>query len=383
MGLNEGSKEHDSQGLIDQSARLPEQLLEAKARFLQEQGVLSGLATKSDLGSIVIAGMGGSACAGEIAVAGSGPSLRMPVEIWRGYGLPAWAGRTTLLVAVSFSGNTEETLSAWKLGEEREMTRVAVTSGGTLAELAKKEGCPLLGVDQSISQPRAALGAMTAPILGVLANAGAIDGSLRILEEDLEEAVAVMQGRREELYGRKDSTWMLSPNGENVAHKAAQALEGALALAYGAEGPGAAAAHRFKTQINENAKSPAWWSALPELCHNELAGWERLEEVTGQWMSLLCFREAQKYETREVSRRFEWVTKFLEGAVREIVELRGKGSSPLARSFDLILQADAISLYVALERGVDPGPIPALSALKDWLALSESPSQPAGSEREG
>jgi glucose/mannose-6-phosphate isomerase len=375
----------DSQGLVNESARLPEQLLKARVDFYEERGALSTLegATGDAIGSIVIAGMGGSACAGEIAVAGSGAALRIPVEIWRGYGLPAWAGKETLLVAVSFSGATEETISAWELAAERGMTRVAVTSGGKLAALAHQEKCPLLHVDPSIPQPRAALGAMTAPLLGVLTMTGAIENSHRVLEQDLEEAVAVMQARRQEIYAKNDGIWMLSPNQENVAHKAAQALQGALALAYGAEGPGAAAAHRFKTQVNENAKSPAWWSALPELCHNELAGWERLGEVTSQWMSLLCFREAQAHEEKGVSRRFEWVMKSLQGTVREIVELRGEGASPLARLFDLIFQADAISLYLALERGLDPGPIPALAALKEWLALSESPAQPAGSDTEG
>jgi glucose/mannose-6-phosphate isomerase len=375
----------DSQGLINESARLPEQLLKARVDFYEERKALFTLEgeARGAIGSIVIAGMGGSACAGEIAVVGSSAASRIPIEIWRGYGLPAWAGKETLLVAVSFSGNTEETLSAWRLAEKRGMTRVAVTSGGKLAELAREEKCPLLHVDPSIPQPRAALGAMTAPILGVLAMTGAIENTHRVLEQDLEEAVAVMQGRRQEIYVKSNDVWMLSPNAENIAYKAAQALQGALALAYGAEGPGAAAAHRFKTQVNENAKSPAWWSALPELCHNELAGWECLGEVTSQWMSLLCFREAQAHERKEISRRFEWVMKSLQGTVREIVELRGKGTSPLARLFDLIFQADAISLYLALERGLDPGPIPALSALKEWLALSESPAQPAGNDMEG
>ncbi len=126
------------------------------------------------------------------------------------------------------------------------------------------------------------------------------------------------------------------------------------------------AAYRFKCQVNENAKAPAFWSALPEMAHNEICGWGQHGDVTRQVMTVVRFRHA--FEHPQVARRFELTYDIIDEVVHAIIDIEAAGEGALAQLLDLVIQGDFVSLHMAAEAGVDPGPIPVLMDLKAALA---------------
>ena len=138
------------------------------------------------------------------------------------------------------------------------------------------------------------------------------------------------------------------------------------AIIYGGDAVGAAAAYRFKCQVNENAKAPAFWAAVPEMAHNEICGWGQHGDITRQVMTVVRFRHA--FEHPQVARRFELTYDLIDEAVHAILDIEAEGDGALAQLFDLVLQGDFVSLHMAAEAGVDPGPIPVLVDLKAALA---------------
>ena len=129
---------------------------------------------------------------------------------------------------------------------------------------------------------------------------------------------------------------------------------------------GAAAAERWKTQVNENAKSPAFWNTQPELCHNEVCGWGQAGDVSRQLITLVQLRHDAEHP--QVSRRFDLVRDLVAEVVADVIEVRAEGDGDLAQLFDLILVGDFVSLWLAAQEGIDPGPVPVLSGLKAALA---------------
>ena len=136
-------------------------------------------------------------------------------------------------------------------------------------------------------------------------------------------------------------------------------------LVHGAQSLGAAAALRWKTQVNENAKAPAFSAVYPELCHNEIAGWGQNGDVTRQIMTLVNLRHDAEHP--QVVRRFELVAEILREVVADILEVRAEGEGELAQLLDLILVGDFVSLHLAAREGIDPGPVPALDEIKQRL----------------
>ena len=183
----------------------------------------------------------------------------LPVEVipCRGYRIPEFIGEETLLVGVSYSGNTEETLSAFREGLSRTKRALAISSGGKLRELAEARGIPWIGIPGG-HQPRAALGYLLFSLLSVFRRLGTFT-------KDLTPVLETLEAQSEKL----------SPQARgNRAQELAAALHRRVPLIYGAHGHTAPVAFRWKTQINENAKQPAFWAELPELCHNEIVGYE-------------------------------------------------------------------------------------------------------------
>src|SRR6185437_2046259 len=204
-------------------------------------------------------------------------------------------------------------------------------------------------VPGDIPQPRAALGAMAVPPLVVLEQAGLLDGVTRRVAATVDS----LSARRDRL---------VQPG--NLAEDLARRIGRTIPLVYGA-GSAAVAAQRWKTQVNENAKSPAFWSALPELCHNEVAGWGQGGDVTRQVLTLVNLRHGGEHP--QVSRRFALVADVLLEVVADILEVRADGADPMARLFDLVMVGDFVSLYLAAREGTDPGPVPVLDDLKRQL----------------
>ncbi len=343
-----GAQATDSQGMLAATAALPEQVTAAADRAI---GV-SGLPDKDDITSVVVLGMGGSGIAGDIVAAVAGPFMPVPVVVAKSYELPAFVGEDTLVFAVSFSGDTEETVEATTEAAVQGAKIVIVTGGGELARLAGAWGSPLVTVPGDIPQPRAAVGALAVPPLIVLEELGLFPGARRWVDE----AVRRLSARRDELAG--DSSLVV-----DLARRIGRTIP----LIYGGSTIGAVAAQRWKTQMNENAKIPAFWNAQPELSHNEIAGWGQHGDLTRQAITLVALRH--DFEHPQVMRRFDLVFRMVDEVVADIVQVEARGDGQLAQLLDLILVGDMTSLHMALNEGVDPGPVPALDEIK--IALKE------------
>ena len=299
--------------------------------------------------AVVVSGMGGSGISGDILWALSLEGYRLPVVVHKGYGVPGFTGPRTLVVALSHSGGTEETLSAFDEAGRRGATRLVVTGGETLAERAAAEGAHVARVPGGSRPPRHSLGVLLVPVLVALG-----------LDDGLDEAVRVLSTLAQEL-GREAPA--------NPAKQLAVRLAaGVVPLTWGGHGIGSVAAYRMKCQLNENAKMPAVHGELPEADHNDVVGWESTSALAGV-AALLGFRDPAGEHPR-VARRFELTTELLADRLAWSADIVARGSSPLARVASLLFQADIISVYTALASDRDPTPIASIDRLKAKLGTT-------------
>jgi glucose/mannose-6-phosphate isomerase len=339
----------DSLGMFALASMMPEQVEAAAGRASEVSVALDPAAVEN----VVFIGMGGSGMAGEVVSAVAAPLLPVPVVLAKSYECPAFVGTESLVFAISASGETEETIQAASDAQAAGAQLVVVTSGGQLAELAAAWGTPVIRVPAGFPQPRAALGAMAIPPLLVLDHMGLYRGGRAWIEA----AVVQLKRRRDELDKAGESS---------CAADVARRIGRTMALVHGGGAIGSAAAQRWKTQINENAKTPAWYSAQPELCHNEVCGWGQHGDVTRQVITAVALRHDAEHP--QVGRRFDLVAEMMREVVADVIEVRAEGDGDLAQLLDLILMGDYVSLWLAVQSGVDPGPVPTLAELKQALA---------------
>lgn len=338
--------EHDPEGMLDAVRRFPEWWAESFAA-----GKETGLDLPTDPSMLVVAGMGGSGITGDVVRVAAEPNATFPVLVVKEYDLPACVDEDAIVVAVSYSGNTEETLTAASQAADRGATTAVVTSGGTLAKAAAKHGWGRVEVPADL-QPRAALPHLAGRTLGALAGAG----TLRIPDPE----TSGLASRRDEW----DATVAFE---DNPAKTWAEAIHRAYPVAYG-WGPQAVAAMRFKCQLNENSKMFARHETLPEANHNDLVPWGLAENADDVLLSV--FRSPA--EPQAVQTRFA----HLEAAATEIgVDTLGftpDAPDAVGGLLESILFGDFVSVYTALMRGVDPSPVAAIAGLKDRLAAEGS-----------
>jgi glucose/mannose-6-phosphate isomerase len=339
----------DSLGMFGLTAAMPEQVERAAAVAAEIAAEIEPAAVEN----VVVIGMGGSGMAGEVVSAVSQSMLGVPVVLAKSYECPAFVGPDSLVFAVSASGGTEETIQAASAARDAGARLVVITSGGELADLAATAVAPWIPVPGDIPQPRAALGAMAVPALVVLEHMGLYRGA----RSWIEDAVTQLKRRRDEIERAGDSSRPAS---------VARQIGRTFALVHGGGAIGAAAAQRWKTQINENAKAPAFWGVQPELCHNEVCGWGQSGDVTRQLITAVALRHDGEHP--QLGRRFELVTEIMHEVVAGVIEVRAEGDGDLAQLFDLILFGDYVSLWMAVQAGIDPGPVPVLGDLKQALA---------------
>jgi glucose/mannose-6-phosphate isomerase len=252
---------------------------------------------------------------------------------------------------VSFSGNTEETVEAASAAAVEGARLVVITSGGELGRLAASWGVPIVVVPADIPQPRAALGAMAIPPFVVLEDMGLFPGA----QQWIDFAVEQLRRRREELTAD-----------DNIARELARRIGRTVPLIYGGGALGATAAARWKTQVNENANSPAFWNTHPELCHNEIQGWGQHGDVTRQVFSQINLRH--EFEHPQITRRFDLTRPMLDEVVAGVHDVEAAGEGQLAQLLDLVMIGDFTSLHLAAQEGIDPGPVDALVQLKAALS---------------
>jgi glucose/mannose-6-phosphate isomerase len=336
----------DSLDMFGATFALPEQIERASAVAAEVTGLPSG----KGITSAVVMGMGGSGIGGDVAAAVAAPDATVPVVVSKHYECPAWVGPDTLVMASSFSGDTEETIAAATVAAQRGARMVVMCSGGELARLAGEWKAPVVPFDASIPMPRAGIGAVSVSPLIVMARMGLLPD----VSAQVDAAVGQLRKRAEELHGD-----------DNPAAVLARRIGRTMALVYGGGVLGEAAAWRWKGQFNENPKMPAWPNRLPELTHNEIAGWAVNGDVTRQVFTLLLLRH--DFEHPQVSRRFEIVAEVCDEIVADVIEVTAEGQGPLAQFLDLALVGDLTTLHVAVDLGVDPGPIPLLDDIKERL----------------
>jgi len=336
----------DSLDMFEVTAALPEQV----AAAVGAARGLDGLPERAYVENVVVLGMGGSGLAGDVMVAVAGPFVPVPIAVVKSYELPDFVGRGSLVFAVSFSGDTEETVEAAGEAVNAGASLVAVTGGGELARLAEEWGAPIVNVPDTIPQPRAALGAQAIPPLIVLEDIGLFPGAAEWVARALDQ-----------LRYRRDQLVVPGSVAEDIAGRIGRTIP----LVHGAHALGATAALRWKAQVNENAKSPAFYNVYPELCHNEIAGWGQHGDVTRQVITLVNLRHDAEHP--QVVRRFDIVADMLREVVSDVIEVRAEGEGDLAQLLDLVLVGDFVSLHLAAREGVDPGPVPVLEEMKGRL----------------
>ena len=337
----------DSLGMFDAAAALPEQVEAAAAAAAQ----VGGLPDHDDVQNVVVMGMGGSGMAGDVLPVIAGPFMSVPVVVHKGYGLPNFIDEGTLVFAVSFSGNTEETVEAASEAVTTGARLVVISAGGRLGALAEETGSPWVPIDAAIPMPRAGIGAVAIPPLVILERIGLFPGASAWIDA----AVDQLRRRRDQLVADA-----------NPADRLARHLGRLMPIIYGGGGVGAVAALRWKAQFNENAKVPAFFNQVPELCHNEICGWGQNGDVTRQVFAMVNLRH--EFEHPQIARRFELVNGLVDEVVADIHEVVAEGEGALAQLFDLMLFGDFVTLYRAAQEGLDPGPVPVLDELKQALA---------------
>jgi len=303
--------------------------------------------------NIVVLGMGGSAIGGDLLSDYLADELSIPIVVIRSYDIPKFVDEDSLVFAVSYSGNTEETISALKKCLDVKARVIALTSGGKLTVLAQENKFPLIKVPAGI-QPRAAISYLFFPILKALERLGLI----KERSGEIEETFNILQELSRE-YGAK------SPSENNLAKKVALSLYQHLLLVYGSEGLLKAVAMRWKTQINENSKWPCFWNVFPELDHNEIVGYE-IENNINRQVKIIYLQD--KEGLLRVEQRRKITRKIIEDKVAEFIVFPTKGKGKMARMFSLIFLGDMASYYLAILNQVDPSPVASIEDLKKELA---------------
>jgi glucose/mannose-6-phosphate isomerase len=334
----------DTSGQLGDILGMPEHLRDALWRVES-----ANLAEHDSPGGLVVAGMGGSAIGGALARETLGDRASRPIVLARGYALPAWTTPDTTVLCVSYSGNTEETLAVYEGAQALGATVIAVTTGGKLAEQARRDGVPVIPLPGGF-MPRAAVAYPLVIALEVAALCGA--------GERLHAEIDVAAAHVESLVER----WGPGAPDSCLAKTLARGLHGTIPQIAGA-GLTAPVAYRWKSQINENAKAPAFSAELPELDHNEIVGWE---SAPGLGPFSAVFLDDSDLHPR-VRQRIELTRGLIASRGVPTFRVETIGETAIERLMSAVLLGDLTSLYLAVLRGVDPGPITVIEQLKAAL----------------
>lgn len=307
----------------------------------------------SQIHSIVISGLGGSAIGGDILKCLLEQKIKIPVIVNRSYDLPNFVSENTLVFTVSYSGNTEETISVFKQALKSKAKIIALTSGGVLGELSRKHKVGCITVPEGLI-PRACLGYLFFPLLIVLQNMGILTENI---SADISESVSVLEKIRLNLAAKV-------PIKDNQAKQLAIKLFNCVPVIYGSSSITGAISLRWSNQINENAKTYAVHNIFPELNHNEIMAWKTLEKFTSGF-HVVILQDIDDID--RIKKRIKITKDIISPKVSGISELYTQGNSLLARLLSLIYMGDFVSFYLAILYGVDPTPIPEIDLLKKEL----------------
>ncbi len=327
-------------------------ILDFPQQFLRGIEAARNAKPEGPFATAVVCGMGGSAMAAAEHLQALATARGSQTAVWihRSYDLPEGLAGRVLVIASSYSGNTEETLSAYHAAKKRGCTIVAITNGGKLAELARADRSTLVELRTKGVPPRLAVGEINSAMLTVLAQAGVIAP----VEAELRQLAA----------------WLAPDTYETESEELARELKGKIPVVYASD-PWKVTARGWKAAFNENAKTPAFWNHFPELNHNELAGFSRSlghepYKLATKYFSVIILKDPEE-ETR-MAERMEATRKILREHDIPLHEVTIDGSTPLAKIFSTIVRGELVSYYLAMEYGIDPTPIEIIEELKKRLA---------------
>ena len=327
----------DSGTQLDDVLALPDHLPDALWR------VESARIEPMQSNGLIVCGMGGSGAGGLLARAVLGDRLSLPLTSVRDYEFAPWASPERVVLCSSYSGNTEETLACFDAAEAVGCTRIAATTGGALAEAARAAGVPVIPFPAAL-QPRAAVGYLFV----VAAEVAALAGAAVAIRTEIDAAAQTLAEARDSLVER--------------SVELADAIAGTIPVIYGNDLT-RPIAYRWKTEVNENAKQPAFWNEMPEMGHNEIVGWAK---GSGSERFSAIFLLDSDQHPRQRS-RMEVTAEQIAGDVGHVELVEIEGESRTARMLQALMLGDLVSLHLAARRGVDPTPIAAIDRLKERL----------------
>lgn len=344
----------DTSGMLNHLHEFPEQCQRAWEKVLSFE--LPREYTRID--KVIILGVGGSAIGGEIVRGLALAESKVPIWVHRDYNLPLLVDEDTLVIASSYSGNTEEPLSAFTESLKTPAKKLVLTTGGRLGELAEKEGIPVFIIDYQAS-PRAAFPYSFVPLLGIFQKIGLLGDKSANLQEALQILNKLSRNFVE-----------TTPLTSNPVKQLATKLWGCITVIYGA-GMLSPVAQRWKTQFNENSKIWAFFEFFPELNHNAVVGYEFSSPVKKR-MFVVLLHSASLHP--RIRLRYEATAKLLakSGISHEFVE--AVGGTPLAQVMSLVLFGDYLSFYLAMLNRIDPTPVDSIDFVKRYLAQFSTPS---------
>jgi glucose/mannose-6-phosphate isomerase len=323
--------------MIDDVLGIPDHLRDALWR------IESARLEAGEAAGLMVCGMGGSAIGADLAAAGLGDRLTRPLVTVRGYAPPSWTTPEWTILCSSYSGETEETLACFAAAEALGARRIVVSTGGALVDRAREAGVPVIGLP-GIFQPRAAV----AYFFVAAAEVAALTGIAPRVHTEIDAAAAFLAEQSDELQFR--------------AKEIAALIAGAVPVIYGADLT-APVARRWKTQVNENAKFPAYWGELPEADHNEIVGWSG---AAGDERPAAILLEDRDQHPR-VARRFELTAAAVGKNAAAVVRVETAGETRVARMLWATMLGDLVSLELARQRGVDPLPIGPIEDFKEAM----------------
>lgn len=345
--MNELIQRHDPKGMRNLILNFPKQAAEAVT--IGNASTIKLKVTK--IQNIIITGLGGSAIGGDLLRAYLADKCAVPVIVNRHYYFPEYVGKNSLVIISSYSGNTEETVSAYKDAVKRKAMVFCITSGGEVERMAKKHKHPYIKIPGGLP-PRAALGYSFFPTLIALSKLGFIKDQKKEIKETLALLTAL------------SARYSNDAASDNRAVDLAKTLHGKLPLIYSGADKFDTVNTRWRGQITENAKTLAFGHVFPELNHNEIVGWEVLKDLMKD-IHVIILRDKEDY--KRIQLRMDISKGIIGGLADGITEVYSEGKSLLARTFSLLYLADWVSFYLAMFNGVDPSPVKKIDFLKEEL----------------
>ena len=341
--------EIDKSHMLDKIAQFPSQIREAV-----ELGKTIQIEKIFKIDNIIITGMGASGLAGDIIQRLYRDRVDVPILINREYDLPKWTKKDTLTIFMSYSGNTEETLAAFKHASQKKCKIISISSGGKLQDFSEKRGLPHIKIPSGF-QPREAIGYFVIILLSIFHYTGLLKNSL---DSDIEETIEILTD-----FIEKNNKSI--PQEDNLSKQISSKIAGTIPQIYG-WGIYSPISIRWRTQFNENSKIIACDSIVPESNHNDIVGWS-MDPNTSKRFTCILFRDKSE-ESIYMTTRLDFMKNLFEETAANVIEIQPVGKSRLTKMMYSLCLGDFISCYLAVSRNIDPTPVDAIKELKSQLA---------------